>query len=78
MAIQGCGTVWLNDRGNNRETIRIGGWDEETERGRDTKASLGWYETNKKSQDFNLIYPQLKKKFKKTPGKLLFPFFLMG
>lgn len=30
VAIQG-GTVWLSDRGNNREVLQIGGWDGETE-----------------------------------------------
>lgn len=35
-------SVWLNDRGNDREAVQTGGWDEETERGRDTKSSLGW------------------------------------
>jgi len=34
VAIQARGTVWLNDRGSNREVERIGGWDEETERKR--------------------------------------------
>lgn len=33
VAIQG-GTVWLNDRGNNREAVQIGGWDGETEEDR--------------------------------------------
>lgn len=60
--------------------MRIGGWDEETERGRDTKSSLGGQETNKnqkkkKSKDFNLTAPStLTHAY--TSGKLLFPFVL--
>ncbi|TNN64018.1 hypothetical protein EYF80_025741 [Liparis tanakae] len=39
VAIQARGTVWLNDRGSNREVERIGGWDEETERKRHKESS---------------------------------------
>lgn len=59
--------------------MRIGGWDEETERGRDTKSSLGGQETNKnkkkKSTDFNLTAPSTLT-HAHTSGKLLFPFVL--
>lgn len=41
-------TIWLNDRGNNREVEGNGGWDEETEEKTQREALAGKKETNKK------------------------------
>lgn len=61
VAIQSGGPAWLNDRGNDREVIEIGGW---IGRGSDTKGSLGCKKQNSKTklkaQDYDLTYSQHK------------------